>query len=267
MDDTAFDYADDTGDYITDLGGDDDAYIPDDDDCQLVAHDSNDDDLLIDDDGTGDNNEPMDPMDELENDWLTAKSAEPEEMVEQLENILKKEKDLLGKEKTKFGFKAVRLLTTIAFNEGRTADVTKFYTILTTEYKQQLKDSRQPITILLEKLVDFEDIVKLCDSTLGVTNDLKTRVRLMLIKAKGLVKKSGADSNAEIEKTLNEAHDLCKTDGVDNVSHSSTLLDIYALKIQIAEEKGNSKALKLFFERSFPLTSAGLFFFLFLLLT
>jgi len=62
----------------------------------------------------------------------------------------------------------------------------------------------------------------------------------------------------KLKKTLNEAHDLCKTDGVDNVGHSSSLLDIYALKIQIAEGKGNFKAQKLFFDRSFPLTSAGL---------
>jgi len=78
----------------------------------------------------------------------------------------------------------------------------------------------------------------------------------MLLKAKGLVK-DGKD-DATIEASLNDAHALCKTDGVDNVSHSSTLLDIYALKIQIAEKKNNLKAQKGYFERSLPLTSAGL---------
>lgn len=247
------------------LGGDDDAFVGDDGDGDLLVADDDGDLLLLDDDPDGDapgGDDEIDPLDDLENCWLTAKSAEPEEQPELLKALLVKEKDYYdnNKERTKFGFRATRLLLNLAHAEGKSAEVLKHFATLTTDYKQQLKDSRQPITVILEKLVDSPDIVKLCDSTLAITSDLKTRVKLMLLKARGLVKREdhSAEAEAEIHKILDVAHDLCKENGIDNVLHSSSLLDIYALKISFAEQKGNFKAQKSYFDRALPLTSAGL---------
>lgn len=240
-------------------GGDDDTYIPDDDDAPI--YDMGDDDggdVFLPDDDDGGAGEQLDPLDDLENCWLIAKSADAatEEQISQLNELVRKETEYFGKDKTKFGFRATRLLLNIASQEGRSADVQTYFKTLTTEYKTQLKESRHGVTALLEKLVDSPNIVQLCDDTLAFTNDIKNRVKLMLLKARGLVKNK--ESEAEIEKTLNEAHGLCQINGVDDVLQSSALLDIYALKMAIAEERGNLKAQKTYFDRSLPLTSAGM---------
>jgi len=81
---------------------------------------------------------------------------------------------------------------------------------------------------------------------------------LLLLKAKGLVKKANPSLENEIQSTLDTAHGLCQVDGVDSVAQSSSLLDIYSLKMQIAEKRNNLKALKDHFEKALPLTTAGL---------
>jgi len=74
-----------------------------------------------------------------------------------------------------------------------------------------------------------------------------------------LVKRADRSLDAEISSILETAHDLCKKDGADDVAnHSSSLLDIYSLKIQSAEQSNNGKALKFFFEKALPLTTGGI---------
>jgi hypothetical protein len=245
MEDETFDYTGgdyEGGDYGEDYGGgdygggDDDYYGGGDDDGELEAFDDNE---LVDPDSNDNMDEEMEPEDILENAWLTAKGTScntklicseesGQEQVEHLKKLLEKEKELMGDDKTKFGFKALKRLMLNSHTSGNAAEVLSYAQQMAKSYKQQMREHMQSVTVLLEKLADSKEILQVVDLVSDIVNpkDNKTRVKLALIKAKCL--QSSGKSEQEIEKVLDEAHDLCRQpDGSDNVSQSSLLLDIY----------------------------------------
>lgn len=138
----------------------------------------------------------------------------------------------MGDDKTKFGLKALKRLMLNSHNAGNHAEVLSYAQQMAKSYKQQMREHMQSITALLEKLADSKEILQIVDLVLDVVNpkDNKTRVKLSLVKAKCL--QSNGRSEREIEKVLDEAHDLCRQpNGSDNVSQSSLLLDIYGMSL------------------------------------
>lgn len=136
----------------------------------------------------------------------------------------------MGDDKTKFGLKALKRLMLNAHTAGNHSEVLSYAQQMAKSYKQQMREHMQSITVLLEKLTDSKEILPIVDLVLDVVNpkDNKTRVKLSLIKAKCL--QANGHSEKDIEKVLDEAHDLCRQpDGSDNVSQSSLLLDIYGM--------------------------------------
>eukprot|EP01126_Amoeba_proteus_P028226 TRINITY_DN2786_c0_g1_i5.p1 TRINITY_DN2786_c0_g1~~TRINITY_DN2786_c0_g1_i5.p1 ORF type:complete len:494 (+),score=106.89 TRINITY_DN2786_c0_g1_i5:335-1816(+) len=252
MEDDTFDYAGDyEGNYEDNYGEEYPEYEDFEGDGELVDGD-------LGDYENAENSTDLEPQDILENAWLTAKEEEGEAQNKLLKKLLEKENELMD-EKTKYGLKALKTLILNSFNAGKSADVLSYAEKMTKSYKQQMRENMQSITTLLEKLSDSPDLLRLADLVLEVVNpkDNKTKIKITLLKAKCLANKGGNDR--EIRAILDEAHDLCRNpDGSDNVGQSNLLLDIYGMKITMADEKENNKLLKVLFEKAVLLSTSGL---------
>jgi len=142
-------------------------------------------------------------------------------------------------EKTNYGFKAIKHLMVIAYQSGNFSEVTRYFKIWVSDYKPFMKDHLQSVTKLLDKLIKFEELSSLVELSFSVADKLN-KIKLLIIKGKGLMlkeKMSDEDLHKLVE-TLDQAHAFCKNqDGSDDTNNVNLLLEIYSLKIQLAEKK------------------------------
>jgi len=66
-------------------------------------------------------------------------------------------------------------------------------------------------------------------------------------------------TSLKIADTLDEAHNLCRnSEGLDDGNFINQLLEIYTVRIALAEKRGHNKEVKSFFEKAYPLTLTGM---------
>jgi len=66
-------------------------------------------------------------------------------------------------------------------------------------------------------------------------------------------------NSVKINATLDEAHNLCKnSEGQDDSNYINQLLEIYTVRIALAEKRGYNKEVKSYFEKAHPLTQTGM---------
>jgi len=94
-------------------------------------------------------------------------------------------------------------------------------------------------------------------------NDKLNKMKLLILKSRSLLKTADETNDlktvgAKITETLDEAHTFCLTpEGQDNPNYINQLLEIYTIRIALAEKRGLNKEVKSFFEKAYPLTLNG----------
>jgi len=74
-----------------------------------------------------------------------------------------------------------------------------------------------------------------------------------------MLKRGDASLNQSIIETLEEAHNYLKTpEGTDDNNNVNLLLELYSLKIMLAERRRNNKDMKVCFDRALLLTESGM---------
>jgi len=237
--------------YARDLDGD----FGDDDFGGLTAGFSDDDDNL---DG-GDIEMELTPEDKLDNAWRDAKELKGEEKLTALEELLKEEKELMEGEKTNYGFKAVKHIIIVSYQLGKPEKILEWFKKWTTEYKAIMKDHLQAVNKLLDKILEYPEVPALVTLAFQNITDKLNRTKLLLTKAKSMLKRDTPTLFPNIIETLEEAHGYLKTaDGNDDNNNVNLLLELYSHKIMLAERRRNNKDMKAYFDRAILLTESGM---------
>jgi len=236
--------------YARDLDGD----FGDDDFGGLTAGFSDDDDNL---DG-GDIEMELTPEDKLDNAWRDAKELKGEEKLTALEELLKEEKSLMN-EKTNYGFKSIKHIMIVSYQLGKQEQITVWFKKWVVDYKVHMKDHLQSVNKLLDKILEYPDLPALVTIAFQNITDKINRTKLLLIKGKSMLKRGDASLNQSIIETLEEAHNYLKTpEGTDDNNNVNLLLELYSLKIMLAERRRNNKDMKVCFDRALLLTESGM---------
>jgi hypothetical protein len=178
------------------------------------------------------------PEDKLDNAWRDAKELKGEEKLAALEELLKEEKSLMEGEKTNYGFKAVKHIIIVSNQLGKPEKILEWFKKWTTEYKAIMKDHLQAVNKLLDKILDYPEVPALVTLAFQNITDKLNRTKLLLTKAKSMLKRDIASLYPSIIETLEEAHGYLKTaDGSDDNNNVNLLLELYSHKIMLAEKK------------------------------
>ncbi len=148
-------------------------------------------------------------------------------------------------EKGEWGFRSIKWIIRLAFGIGRHDLVKSHFTRMLKDYKDLLVEKEKALKKLLEALEESPDAAELFQQTLTTLEkggNKKAALRLELIQARVLAKQGNWQA---LEPILDRLHDSCRTpEGNDDPSKGSQLLEIYALKIQLENERKNNARLK-----------------------
>jgi COP9 signalosome complex subunit 2 len=122
-----------------------------------------------------------------------------------------------------------------------------------------MKDHLQAVNKLLDKILDYPEVPALVTLAFQNITDKLNRTKLLLTKAKSMLKRDVASLYPSIIETLEEAHSYLKTaDGSDDNNNVNLLLELYSHKIMLAEKRRNNKDMKAYFDRAILLTESGM---------
>jgi len=176
-----------------------------------------------------------------------------------LEELLKEEKELMASEKTNYGFKAVKHIIIVSYQLGKPEKILEWFKKWTTEYKAIMKDHLQAVNKLLDKILEYPEVPALVTLAFQNITDKLNRTKLLLTKAKSMLKRDVTTLTPTILETLEEAHSYLKTaDGNDDNNNVNLLLELYSHKIMLAEKRRNNKDMKAYFDRAILLTESGM---------
>jgi hypothetical protein len=166
-------------------------------------------------------------------------------------------------EKGEWGFRACKWLVRVNHQLGKHDLVKKYFLQMLKDYKDLLAEKEKALKKLLEGLEDSPEAPELFRQTLTTLDkagNKKAALRLELIQARVLAKQVCLlpflfllhvayfvlqGKWEELSPVLERLHDSCRTpDGSDDASKGSQLLEIYALKIQLENERKNNSRLK-----------------------
>jgi len=241
-------------------GGDGDDYgdLGDfgDDDGGLIAGGDDDDALL---EGDGDIEMELTPEDKLDNLWRDAKELKGEEKLKALDEILKEEKNIMDGQYTNYGFKSVKHIMIVSYQLGKTDKIIEWFKRWVNDYKTHMKEHLQSVNKLLDKIIEYPELPTLITLAFQNVTDKLNRTKLLLLKGKSLLKRDDPSLNQQVIDALEEAHKYLKTpEGNDDNNNVNLLLELYSLKITLAERRRNNKDLKTYFDRALLLTESGM---------
>lgn len=218
---------------------------------------SSEDDFMMEEDYEFENDESeSDGNIPLENSYYSAKGLKdenPKEAIKEFQNVLDKEE-----EKGDWGFKALKQMIKTSFRNGYLNDALGYYDQLLTHSSSVSKNyAEKSINNLLELIgscSNFEFLQEFYSKTMeeSVNERLIGKCNLKLAK----VYLSKREYN-KLSKLLKALHETCRLeDGSDDQKKGTTLLEIFALEIQMHTEMKNTKKLKEVYNQCLGIKSA-----------
>lgn len=200
---------------------------------------------------------------DIENRYYNAKQMkvnDPEAAINEFLEVVKSEK-----EKGDWGFKGLKQAIKLEFKMKKHQEAVEHYAELLTYIKSAVTRnySEKSINNMLDFISSSNDpedmpyMEKFYDMTLaaftGTNNErlwLKTNIKLAKL---WLDRKE----YARLSKNVRSLYQACqKSDGTDDASKGTYLLEVYAIEIQMYSEMGNNKKLKALYNKSLRVRSA-----------
>lgn len=215
-------------------------------------------DFEYEDDGSEDDAGNVD----IENQYYNAKALkedDPKAAVEALKDVLESE----GGEKGDWGFKALKQICKISFMALDDKETTlKYYKILLTYTKSAVTRnySEKSLNNILDYISNSKDTAFMEDFySTTLSNLAEAKNDRLWLKTNLKLAKLWLDRKeySRLNKSLRELHLACETtEGEEDQSKGSHLLEVYALEIQMYEDTKNSKKLKESYNRTLRVRSS-----------
>jgi len=172
-------------------------------------------------------------------------------VIAEFKKVIKIETDEI-KDRTKWGFKALKWIVKIYYSMGDHNAVSQNFNAILQDYAHLLVENERGVNKLFEYISDCPLIKELYQNTLNKLEDIgnkKASLRLEIKLAKELLKRG---EYREMDKLLDEMHDRCKIDGQDDSSKGNQLIEIYAMKIErhLRSPSPDFKSLKSLYARA-----------------
>ncbi|OBZ85751.1 COP9 signalosome complex subunit 2 [Choanephora cucurbitarum] len=207
-----------------------------------------------------DDDDEEEPDVDLENKYYNAKARkedEPEEAIREFQSVVDTEE-----EKGDWGFKALKQMTKISFQQNKPDDTLKYYCQLLTYIKSAVTKnySEKSINNILD-FVSSADNMAFMEKFYQITLDSLVEVKneRLWMKTNLKLAKLWLDRKEynRLQKILKQLHIACqKDDGTDDQRKGTQLLEILALEIQMYTETKNNKKLKELYQQCLSVKSA-----------
>ncbi|KAI8369719.1 PCI domain-containing protein [Blakeslea trispora] len=226
---------------------------------------SDDDDFMLEDqeedyDFDYEDDDEEEPDVDLENKYYNAKAKkedDPKEAIREFQSVVDTEE-----EKGDWGFKALKQMTKISFQQNQPDDTLKYYRQLLTYIKSAVTKnySEKSINNILD-FVSSADNMAFMEQFYQITLDSLVEIKneRLWMKTNLKLAKLWLDRKeyGRLQKILKQLHTACqKDDGTDDQRKGTQLLEILALEIQMYTETKNNKKLKELYQQCLSVKSA-----------